>query len=280
MSRNLVSNLIQAIRSGAYHTPLKNLERQGYRTVTVLPAQKLDEIVSKAIELTLKEYGLPLDPEAVRGLSNDAKVAFVKLVRERDALRQTNEALERERESLGRNENHLRAEIEQAQRLLAEQKQHGLPEVPVEASGFEETLRTAALARVEEALRRLGRNADPRVTSEIGALSNEIAAIAGRLLDQANNENVEEARRRHEERVNLLERRIRKLQTSLSDTESMLQRLQQAANEDKGVASIYREPQGLAPSDDRFEQKRHLLAEIFKLNVELRQIIEEQDSSS
>ncbi|MBI1851519.1 MAG: hypothetical protein HYR85_14355 [Planctomycetes bacterium] len=279
MSRNLVSNLIQAIRNGAYHTALKNLERQGYRTVTVLPAQKLDEIVSKAIELTLKEYGLPLDPEAVRGLSNDAKVAFVKLVRERDSLRETNEALERERVSLARNENHLRAEIEQAQRLLSEQQQHGLPEAPVEPSGFEEKLRDAALARVEETLRRLGRSADPKVVSEIGGLSNEIASIAGRLLDNANSENLETARRRHEERVNLLERRIKKLQTSLGETEAMLQKLQKANTEEKGVASVYREPQGLSQADDRFEQKRHLLAEIFKLNVELRQIIEEQDSS-
>jgi chaperonin cofactor prefoldin len=279
MSRNLVSNLIQAIRSGAYHTALKNLERQGYRTVTVLPAQKLDEIVSKAIELTLKEYGLPLDIEVVRGLSSDAKVAFVNLVKERDALRQTNEALERERENLSRNEELVRRELDQAQRLLTEQRELGAPTVPVEAAGFEKLVRDAALSQVEESLGRLGDGADPALVAELQGLAHRISAAAGRILGQASADGIEVARRRHDERVELLERRVRKLQSSLAETESMLKRLQEAKAVDPGLPSVYRSAQGISPSDDRFEQKRVLLAEIFKLNVELRRLIKEQDTA-
>ncbi len=279
MSRNLVSNLIQAIRSGAYHTPLKNLERQGYRTVTVLPAQKLDEIVSKAVEITLREYGLPLDAETVRGLSNDAKVAFVNLVRERDKLRETNEALEAERQQLARNEEMLRHEMVHAEERLAEHKQQGAPQAPVDASSFEERVRHAARGKLEERLQRIGNAAGANVGIEMRALANEIVGLAGRLLGDENAAQEEKGRREHEEKVQLLERRVRKLQTSLAETQSMLERLQSERVAESGVPSVYREVQGLSPSENRFEQKRMLLAEIFKLNVELRELIENPESS-
>lgn len=55
----------------------------------------------------------------------------------------------------------------------------------------------------------------------------------------------------------------------------MVERLQRTKSGDDGVESIYREVQGIDPTEHRINEKKGLLEEIFRLNLELRQVIEE-----
>jgi len=84
-------------------------------------------------------------------------------------------------------------------------------------------------------------------------------------------ERAREDRRSHaEEEIRRYERRIAKLTSSLEKTESALNRLATLKDADEaGVASIYREVQGLDIEDIGFERKREMLAIIFRANLAL-----------
>lgn len=66
-----------------------------------------------------------------------------------------------------------------------------------------------------------------------------------------------------------LNRRIEKLTRSLESTEEEIARLRAVGAEDTGVASVYREVQGLDSGDTRSELKKELMGEIFKANLDL-----------
>jgi diguanylate cyclase (GGDEF)-like protein len=66
-----------------------------------------------------------------------------------------------------------------------------------------------------------------------------------------------------------LNRRIEKLTRALETTEAEVARLRSAGVEDTGVASVYREVQGLDSGESRADLKRELMGEIFKANLDL-----------
>jgi hypothetical protein len=70
--------------------------------------------------------------------------------------------------------------------------------------------------------------------------------------------------------IDNLERRVVKLTESLGLTEAELKRVAQMKNIDLGVASIYRNVQGLSADEACAEQKREMLKNVFESNVALR----------
>jgi hypothetical protein len=69
-------------------------------------------------------------------------------------------------------------------------------------------------------------------------------------------------------RVELLERRIAKLILALSQAESRISMLEREQGRE-GIASIYREVQGLDPGAPAFDTKRRIMARIFEANLAL-----------
>jgi diguanylate cyclase (GGDEF)-like protein len=74
----------------------------------------------------------------------------------------------------------------------------------------------------------------------------------------------------HKRQIDLLERRISKLTSTLGLTEQELQRVLRAKNIDPGVASVYKSVQGLSQDEVQAELKKALMEKIFEANVELR----------
>lgn len=70
--------------------------------------------------------------------------------------------------------------------------------------------------------------------------------------------------------IDNLERRVAKLTESLGLTEAELKRVAQMKNIDLGVASIYRNVQGLSADEAGAEQKKEMLKNIFESNMALR----------
>ena len=64
-------------------------------------------------------------------------------------------------------------------------------------------------------------------------------------------------------------RRIEKLTRSLETTEAEIARLRAAGSTDEGVASVYREVQGLDSDENRADLKRDLMGAIFQANLDL-----------
>jgi diguanylate cyclase (GGDEF)-like protein len=79
--------------------------------------------------------------------------------------------------------------------------------------------------------------------------------------------------REHRQEVENLERRITKLTAMLERTESDLRRMAEMKVGDDGVASIYKNVQGLSQEESALELKRDLMQKIFEANMELKQAI-------
>jgi GGDEF domain-containing protein len=102
-----------------------------------------------------------------------------------------------------------------------------------------------------------------RVEKEVIALLKaEIAAwretsTAGRMIES-------------QRQIEALERRVTKLTESLGLTEAELKRVAAMKNIDLGMASIYRNVQGLSADEANAEQKREMLKNVFESNMALR----------
>jgi hypothetical protein len=84
----------------------------------------------------------------------------------------------------------------------------------------------------------------------------------------------------HRREVELLQRRIAKLQRMLDKAEETLRRLASMSPDDPGIASIYRTVQGLSPEDRAFAFKQKLMKKIFQANLELKQELSRHPSES
>jgi vacuolar-type H+-ATPase subunit I/STV1 len=81
---------------------------------------------------------------------------------------------------------------------------------------------------------------------------------------------LEEARSALRDReIDNLQRRIHKLNESLETTERRLKEVAAMKSIDEGVASIYRDVQGLAEGDSQRERKKELMSGIFAANLRL-----------
>lgn len=73
----------------------------------------------------------------------------------------------------------------------------------------------------------------------------------------------------YQREIDVLRRRVAKLTQSLGLTEQEIARLRKMKVADDGVASIYREVQGLGDEDGQAEMKKVLMDSIFKANLDL-----------
>ena len=119
---------------------------------------------------------------------------------------------------------------------------------------------------VEERIRSLFRALGPR-TNELEALERDVIAAIETSLREARARNTSEVDR--ERHIDVLERRLAKLKQLLEATEEELARMIQEKSIDPGIASIYRQVQGISPAVRDYQRKRELLGLIYQANVEL-----------
>jgi diguanylate cyclase (GGDEF)-like protein len=73
----------------------------------------------------------------------------------------------------------------------------------------------------------------------------------------------------------ILERRIAKLVSQLGITEEELKRIAQMKNIELGIASVYRDVQGLGGVESQGQRKREMMKEIFTANFQMKREIEQ-----
>ncbi len=102
------------------------------------------------------------------------------------------------------------------------------------------------------------------------ALGDRVSALAIKKSRVARVETRDQWAAEHNLRVDQLERRIAKLKKSVQDGEAEMRRLARAgASVDGGVASIYRDVQGLDASESAAQEKQGMLTVIFESNYAL-----------
>ncbi len=67
----------------------------------------------------------------------------------------------------------------------------------------------------------------------------------------------------------MLQRRIRKLSSSLQETEHRLTEVTAIQNIDEGISSVYKTAQGLSTAETDYGHKKELMADIFRANMAL-----------
>jgi hypothetical protein len=101
-----------------------------------------------------------------------------------------------------------------------------------------------------------------------------VPAIAGSASDSE----AERAIRERDMTIDLLERRLAKLASTLEQTERALHRASASQNLERGIESLYRVVQGLSETDPQVDQKRAMMRDIFRANLELRSQFERKRS--
>jgi diguanylate cyclase (GGDEF)-like protein len=143
---------------------------------------------------------------------------------------------------------------------------------------------TTAPARLEEtsilALARGPRDEEYRKRLEElialeGTLEGAVARMAEEIFQKDARDHAFEKDRlaaregEYKREIDLLERRLAKLARSLGTTEDALRKMSQLKAVDHGVASVFREVQGLSGEDPHSNIKRELMASIFQANLAL-----------
>lgn len=156
------------------------------------------------------------------------------------------------------------AELEQLRDELAERKkafeeQHAVLEEEVSAVG--DLQKSEVLDRLQALFAGVQR------TDELAELEKRVLALAAKELYEERQKAVQATVAEHRKMIDQLERRIAKLTQILGVTEEELKRVMAMKAIDPGVASIFREVQGLSATDQQAETKKAMMGEIFKANL-------------
>jgi hypothetical protein len=243
---SLKSSLKDAVRRLAFSTSVDQLKKRGVKNVNVVGLDRIVQLIEEAVHRSLKHRLLVGDRMAV---ADATKEEFLRLLRTNEELQQHKARAEEEAES-------LRLELTRLRQDLA-----------------------AKLAMAEASQRADYVEQDQRISELIGAAIADAGggdALESRVLElvmhvvQSERRVSEAAQEAVRDRdVSLLQRRIEKLSSSLESTERQLREVSSRKEVDSGIASVYREVQGLSEEDNQFGKKKELMAGIFAANLQL-----------
>jgi hypothetical protein len=216
------------------------------------------ESVSAAVEATLVEFsGLP--PAARSTLRREVQRRFLALSFERarkvrgltreEALRE----FERAHAALSENHAETKKELAELEARLEQGRDGAVEPAPVD----EEALARALGEDLEELL-----HAAPSTRET--ALERVVARERARR-DGA----IQQALAVERGKADLLERRVAKMRGELATMERAMAELERRAAIDGGVASIYKDVQGLSEAEPERDVKKALMQQIFEANVAL-----------
>ncbi len=255
---DLRKSLRDALRKLSYSTSVDQLRRRGVRQVNVLGLDRVVSLVQQAVYNSLRHRLMGLDRKQV---ADATKAEFLRLL-------QTNQKLTRDRQRL--QEVKLRAEEEakQLRQELAEQRRVLRKKLDEAAARRQDQSRgddSAIVLRVKELF--------GAVTSHPDVDREELQKrVLNMVLDVVKFERqiaIEAKEELHSREVDLLQRRIAKVNQALGETERQLSETVRARPVEEGVSSVYREIQGLSPDDTNYQRKKELVYEIFRANLEL-----------
>ncbi len=268
MSNSLTRSLYHLMRGASRPTSLSRLKQRGHKRVSILRYRDIEMLIDTSVENTLSKMGIELSDRDIKGLGAEARVEFLALLHERDSLRETVDDLVTQQEELEANRAVLKERLTETKSELDEE-QAAEDEELVE---FGEDL-TSLEGRISASLRALlSDSATPRDALTARAIELVRAAFDEQREEVANRTRAEQA-----ERVGLLQRRLSKLNKKLEESEAMLARARAAANtSDEDIEEFDMGPAGLKSQDPQFEKKKQVLEEIFKLNVELKSMVDSE----
>ena len=251
-------SLKQAVRQIAFRTSLDRLKKQGVNKVSVLGLDRIVALIDEAVHRSLKTRLAGFERDAV---ADATKAEFLRMLRSNQDLERQKSELERLKDRAEEEVDQLRLELQKQQQMLEKRLAEG--EISITRRYEGENAQIAG--KVNDLLSNLGSVGD----LEGGSLKDRVYELVMDTVLQER-QSAEEARRALGDReVSALQRRIKKLTTSLEATESRLRKVAAMKNIDEGISSVFREVQGLTAQEPEFGKKKEMMSAIFEANVEL-----------
>lgn len=264
----------QVLETRSEATTLRGLAKRGVKNVRIMDMATIQDIITEAVENCLSRYQTSMSQEEREQLENEAKKEFFELLAKHKKLEQEKTQAEETRDLLQKQVNVLNSELDKQQRALAEEnKRHkNANEANFSETSFEkmaEHIRSLFKDLVDDerrqALAEFGESALPGMD----ALEDKLGEVLSGLISSERERTLEESQAAHKQRVQILEARIAKLNSALTNTEDALRKVAAMKEIDHGVASIYDAVQGLALDDGDYERKSELLKIVFLENLQL-----------
>ncbi len=254
----LTNSLKDAVRKLAYNTSVDQLKKRGVKKVNVLGIDRIVSLIEEAVHRSLRRKLLAVDRDEV---ADATKEEFLKLLRHNEDLVRSRDELKEQQELAQQESDELRLELQRGKQELDEK----LEAAQVKARGQFEIENEELGHRIEEIFEGL-HDGD---SAESEAVRLRITDFLMTTLDGERKKAIRAMESARDRDVDLLERRITKLNESLEVTErNLLQaQVEGPAELDSGIASRYREVQGLDAQDAKFGRKQGLMADIFKANL-------------
>ncbi|MFT5049026.1 MAG: hypothetical protein ACI8QZ_000415 [Chlamydiales bacterium] len=243
--------LAQEVRRWARSTTPEDLKKRGIQRVRSIKLADMADLIEKAVNRTLMARTIGELDDDLEGISGEARSEFLRLV-----------ADDREKRSSGL-EQKAEGELERLKSELARRRK-ALERQELELGADKR------MVKVEDQIRRLFSNWGGGV-GDNSQLEQQVIDLALREMTQEHRQVQVVRLQQHREEIDRLERRIGKLSNILGQTEEELARMVKGGMVvDEGVASIYRDFQGLKTADTGFTKKSDLMREIFEANVAFR----------
>lgn len=274
MSERVNPALQEALRDVGRPTTPEELSRRGVRRVRSVGMQEISLLIERAVNRTLIERTERVSEAELADLVQAAQSDFTEQLQGLRDLSDSQELIEKHKREWNASLSELRGTV-QARRGFVDVPDAAAEEAEAlvaEARGKE--LRVAVERIVRSGIRQTG--APETLTEELSArLCNPLLA----LLEERMQGEREELLRKHDHEASLLERRVAKLVGSLEKTERALGQAANARAADLGIASIYRDVQGLDDSEREQELKSALMSRIFEANLALRSQVGPEDGA-
>ncbi|HEB52217.1 MAG TPA: hypothetical protein ENI87_03065 [bacterium] len=250
--------LKDALRQMAFRTSIDKLKKKGVHKVNVLGLDRIIALVEAAVHKSLQSRLAGIERDAV---AESTKAEFVRLLRSNEDLQRQKSEVERARERAEQEIDRMRRELNEKQQALKLKLEQNAVELANRYDG-----ENAEIARkVSAVVQSLASDDD----GSAGTVEERLMALIMDVIS-GEREKAEAAQRAlHDREVVNLQRRIRKLNDTLSTTEQRLQQVSAQKDVDTGISSIYREVQGLDESDAQAGKKKELMATIFQANLKL-----------
>lgn len=260
-------DLVNMVQENSKAITLRQLSKQGRKNVRMMEMKDIKGLVTLAIDKVLERRGEHVSDSERARLESEAKKEFDALLKEHNKVKAEKSEVDRLNET-------LKAELEASMAKLQEENerhaQAGQAEFSMTSFDQMEThIRDIFKRLVNEETRSALALHGPQALPGLEALDKAISEMLSDLIERERDKAINEEQEAHKRRVEILEARIRKLNTALTDTEGALKKVAAMKQIDLGVASIYGDFQGLNMDDANFEKKSELLKTIFLENMEL-----------
>jgi hypothetical protein len=252
----MTQSLQEAVRKLAFKTSVDQLQKRGVKDVKVLGLDRIVALIEEATNRSLKHRLLAGDRAAI---ANATKEEFLRLLKTNQDLKQSRDELKVEKERAVSDAGILRKEMDALANRLKDRLVEAGEAAREQFEDEDDEVRELVELLYQDALQ----------SGDQGKFKDRMSKLLFGLLEEKRRAAIAATEAAKGQEVSQLQRRIAKLNETLEQTESKLSMVSSQGFYDSGVASVYREVQGLSLDAKFFELKKELMEDIFKANLHL-----------